>query len=193
MATSRSACGFLRPLPHVQQLTFCHCHLLPQGTVLDRIDYNVEQSCIKTEDGLKQLHKVTPVLSVVEDWRSCCHELKIHQGWLPSQLSSALLPAITQCDSADMGVMPCRADHVGCRPSAVASVSRALTLRLEVISLLLENTSFFESSWFRKSVEFAFAKIWLSILFACCWCSLSCRDTFLMNCWWKITLEKTKI
>ncbi|XP_036915870.1 syntaxin-16 isoform X3 [Sturnira hondurensis] len=28
-----------------------------QGTVLDRIDYNVEQSCIRTEDGLKELHK----------------------------------------------------------------------------------------------------------------------------------------
>ncbi|KAI2595437.1 syntaxin 16, partial [Homo sapiens] len=31
--------------------------LYHRGTVLDRIDYNVEQSCIKTEDGLKQLHK----------------------------------------------------------------------------------------------------------------------------------------
>ncbi|XP_054580486.1 syntaxin-16 isoform X2 [Eptesicus fuscus] len=31
--------------------------IIEQGTVLDRIDYNVEQSCIKTEDGLKQLHK----------------------------------------------------------------------------------------------------------------------------------------
>lgn len=29
-----------------------------QGTVLDRIDFNVEQSCVKTEDGLKQLQKV---------------------------------------------------------------------------------------------------------------------------------------
>lgn len=31
--------------------------IVEQGTVLDRIDYHVEQSCIKTEDGLKQLHK----------------------------------------------------------------------------------------------------------------------------------------
>lgn len=31
---------------------------LKQGTVLDRIDFNVEQACIKTEDGLQQLQKV---------------------------------------------------------------------------------------------------------------------------------------
>lgn len=31
-----------------------------QGTVLDRIDFNVEQACVKTEDGLKQLQKVNP-------------------------------------------------------------------------------------------------------------------------------------
>uniref|UniRef100_A0A8D0SSI7 Syntaxin-16 n=1 Tax=Sus scrofa TaxID=9823 RepID=A0A8D0SSI7_PIG len=32
--------------------------IVEQGTVLDRIDYSVEQACMKTEDGLKQLHKV---------------------------------------------------------------------------------------------------------------------------------------
>ncbi|KAK7915644.1 hypothetical protein WMY93_011405 [Mugilogobius chulae] len=31
--------------------------VVEQGTVLDRIDFNVEQACVKTEDGLKQLQK----------------------------------------------------------------------------------------------------------------------------------------
>uniref|UniRef100_A0A8D2ZVF4 Syntaxin-16 n=1 Tax=Scophthalmus maximus TaxID=52904 RepID=A0A8D2ZVF4_SCOMX len=31
--------------------------VVEQGTVLDRIDFNVEQACVKTDDGLKQLQK----------------------------------------------------------------------------------------------------------------------------------------
>lgn len=34
---------------------------MKQGTVLDRIDFNVEQACFKTEDGLKQLQKVMTI------------------------------------------------------------------------------------------------------------------------------------
>ena len=32
--------------------------------MLDRIDFNVEQACVKTEDGLKQLQKVKTMLNI---------------------------------------------------------------------------------------------------------------------------------
>ncbi|TKS71489.1 Syntaxin-16 [Collichthys lucidus] len=46
--------------------------VVEQGTVLDRIDFNVEQACVKTDDGLKQLQKETV-------YRLLGEELKIRQ------------------------------------------------------------------------------------------------------------------
>lgn len=89
---------------------------ITQGTVLDRIDYNVEQSCIKTEDGLKQLHKVMTYLSVGENLKNCfpisrirtrlvfCLNCPWHFG-----LSSAWDGAVKM-----QPVVLFRAHHVGC-------------------------------------------------------------------------------
>ncbi|EFB24016.1 hypothetical protein PANDA_003576, partial [Ailuropoda melanoleuca] len=64
--------------------------IVEQGTVLDRIDYNVEQSCIKTQDGLKQLHKVMSYVSAAEKPRG-------HSGWLLSSLASPPAPNAFPC------------------------------------------------------------------------------------------------
>uniref|UniRef100_A0A7N5JDE2 Syntaxin-16 n=1 Tax=Ailuropoda melanoleuca TaxID=9646 RepID=A0A7N5JDE2_AILME len=93
--------------------------IVEQGTVLDRIDYNVEQSCIKTQDGLKQLHKVMSYVSAAESLGAVvrCPELR---GGAPSggTLSSR--------------VRVVSADHVGpCHPTAGSDARGTLYLDLK--------------------------------------------------------------
>lgn len=99
---------------------------ITQGTVLDRIDYNVEQSCIKTEDGLKQLHKVMAYFSVAENLKNCFPISRIHTRLVfclncPRHfpLSSALDGAVKM-----QPVMLFRAHHVGCGHLPEVSESR---------------------------------------------------------------------
>lgn len=65
---------------------------LLQGTVLDRIDFNVEQACVKTEDGLKQLQKVNMNVCLQIRLKESLHLIsfknEIHECCLKHLLSS---------------------------------------------------------------------------------------------------------